>query len=180
MTVQIQRDYWPTADWRESSPQEQRMSPAVLAKLDTYVKETRPYLNTLLIVRHGYVVFERYYKEYDRQSYQLFHSLTKSVISMLIGIALQESYLSSLDQRWEELMPEYFASETGLRKKQITIRQLLKMTSGLNPDFLGYPGHQNYEAEDWIRFAIEETTWANPDQLFLYCSLGSHLLSVIL
>lgn len=69
--MNIQRDYWPTEDWRESALQDQGMDPTFVPKLDEYIKETRPYLNSLLIVRHGYLVFERYYKDYTQQSYQI-------------------------------------------------------------------------------------------------------------
>jgi CubicO group peptidase (beta-lactamase class C family) len=133
MSAHIQRDYWPTARWCESSPQEQGMDPTRLLGLDTYIKETRPYLNTLLIVRHGHIVFERYYKDYNLSSYQLLHSATKSVVSALIGIALKEGYLKNLDQKWEELLSEYFTPKTDPQKRHITIRHLLKMTSGLIP-----------------------------------------------
>lgn len=180
MSTQIQREYWPTANWRESAPEEQGMDQKVLSGLDAYITETRPYLNTLLIIRHGHIVFERYYKDYNQSSYQLLHSATKSIVSALIGIALKEGYLKSLDQKWKELLPEYFTAETDVRKKDITIRHLLKMTSGLNPDFLAYPGHSGDTSEDWVRYAIEKPVPVGPDQLFMYSSLGSHLLSVML
>jgi CubicO group peptidase (beta-lactamase class C family) len=180
MTLYGQREYWPTIDWCESSPQEQEMDPTFVPALEAYIKETRPYLNALLIIRHGYLVFERYYKDYTRQSYHLLHSMTKSVISTLIGVALGKGYLHSLDQRWEEFLPQYFTHEIDQRKKQITIRHLLKMTSGLNPDFLAYPGRHGDTSNDWVRFAIEKPILTHPNQLFMYSSLGSHLLSIIL
>jgi CubicO group peptidase (beta-lactamase class C family) len=182
MEARVQRDYWPTVDWRESTPQEQGMEPDVLLRLDTYLKEvqTRPELNTVLIVRHGRIVFEYYAQGYHQQSYQLLQSMTKSVISTLIGIALQQGYLHELDQRWEDFFPEYFTAETDVKKKQITLRHLLKMTSGLNPDTIAYPGRFGENPKDWVRFAIEKPTIAPPDRFFMYCSLGSHLLSCIL
>lgn len=180
MAPYLRREYWPTTDWRESSPQEQGMNPAFVPALEAYIQETRPYLNTILIIRHGYLVFERYYKDYTWQSYQMIHSMTKSFVSALVGIALNEGYLRSLDQTWAEFMPEYFTSEAAQCKKPITIRHLLKMTSGLNPDFLAYPGRRGDTSEDWIQFAVEKPILARPGQLFMYSSLGSHLLSIIL
>lgn len=161
------------------------MDAAVLAGLEHYIDATPPRLNAILIIRHGYIVFERYYfepyfAESSSQSYQLFHSMTKSVISLLIGIALQQGYLKSIDQLWDEFTPEYFTTTRDLRKQQISIRHLLCMTSGLNPDFLGYPGYERFKTDDWIRFAADERTWTEPGHLFMYSSLGSHLLSVIL
>ena len=61
------------------------------------------------------------------------------------------------------------------------MRHLLKMSSGLNPDFLAYPGHSKEEVKDWVQYAIDIPLRAqHPDQFFLYSSLSSHLLSVIL
>ncbi len=182
MTTHMKREYWPIADWRTSSPEQQGMNPAKLLELASYLTEVqrRPTLNTLLIIRHGYLVFEHYSQDYHQHSYQLLHSMTKSITSTLIGVALQQGYLRSLDQRWEELMPEYFTAETDPRKKEMTLRHFLKMTSGLNPDFIAYPGHVRDIPSDWVRFAIEKPILAHPDQFFMYCSLGSHLLSVIL
>jgi CubicO group peptidase (beta-lactamase class C family) len=181
----MQRDYWPTEGWRETAPEEQGMDADILAGLDPYIDTTPPDLNAILIIRHGAIVFERYpfkpyYQAFDRNGYQLFHSITKSVISLLIGIALQQGYIQSLDQHWQEFTPEYFVHTSDLRKRQINIRHLLKMTSGLNPDYLGYPGYERFKSDDWVRFALKHPIRAEPGQFFMYSSLGSHLLSVFL
>src|SRR5579875_888369 len=115
MSTHIQRDYWPTMGWRESSPEEQGMDPKVLSGLDTYIAETRPYLNTLLIARHGRIVFERSTIASTPSSYQVLNSATKSIVSALIGIALQVGDLKSLEQRWEELLAEYFTAKSDRR-----------------------------------------------------------------
>jgi hypothetical protein len=54
-----QRDYWPTAGWRTKPPAQVGMDPKVLAVLDTNVAY-HPQLRSLLVVRHGYLVYERY------------------------------------------------------------------------------------------------------------------------
>jgi CubicO group peptidase (beta-lactamase class C family) len=173
-------DYWPTNGWHTSSPEKQAMNSAFIQPLETYIQNTRPHLNTLLIIRHGHIVFEYYAPEYNQHSYQMLHSMTKSFISALVGIALQRGYLKSLDQRWSEFFPDYFTSDTNPRNANITIRHLLKMTSGLNPDALAYPGRRGDNSQDWMRFALETPTLLEPNTLFMYSSLGSHLLSMIL
>jgi hypothetical protein len=55
-----QRDYWPTAGWRTAAPQDQGMDPQVLDDLDSQVPQHYPQVRSLLIVRHGYLVYERY------------------------------------------------------------------------------------------------------------------------
>ena len=59
----LKRDYWPTSEWRSSSPRKQGMDATRLKEIDTYVKESLPLTSSVLVVRDGYTVFERYYDE---------------------------------------------------------------------------------------------------------------------
>jgi CubicO group peptidase (beta-lactamase class C family) len=174
-----QGSYWPTHGWHTSSAEEQGINSTFVRPLEGYIQSTRPHLDTLLIIRHGYIVFERYYQDYMQDSYHTLNSMTKSFISALVGIALQQGYLQSLDQHWSDFFPEYFTSDTDARKTAITVRHLLKMTSGLNPDALAYPGRRGDNSQDWMRFALDTPTLLGPDTCFMYSSLGSHLLSII-
>jgi CubicO group peptidase (beta-lactamase class C family) len=77
------RDYWPTHDWRVAPPTEHGLDPATLSRLDAYAHDSNPPIAALLIVRHGYVVFERYSAGFDSRSYFDVYSITKSVLSAL-------------------------------------------------------------------------------------------------
>jgi len=83
-----------------------------------------------LIVHHGYLVFEQYYQGDDRDTTYSVRSVTKSFVSALIGIALQQGYLDSLDQKMVDLLPEYDMPGADPRIRDITLRHLLTMTSG--------------------------------------------------
>ena len=85
-----QRDYWPTAGWRTAAPAEQGMDPAVLGELDTKVSGSYPQVRSLLIVRHGYLVYERYWHGLDASDGHDSFSVTKSFTSALVGIALRD------------------------------------------------------------------------------------------
>ena len=93
----VERDYWPTAGWRTAAPAEQGMDPQVLNDLDTQVPERYPQVRSLLVVRHGYLVYEHYWQGFDAADGQELYSVTKSVVSALVGIALGERRLKSLD-----------------------------------------------------------------------------------
>ena len=80
-----QRDYWPTAGWRTAAPADQGMDPAVLGDLDRQVPDQYPQVRSLLVVRHGYLVYERYWQGFDVADGQEIHSVTKSVISARSG-----------------------------------------------------------------------------------------------
>jgi hypothetical protein len=57
--VPAHRDYWPTAGWRTAPPAQVGMDPEILAKLDADAAY-HPQLHSLLVVRHGYLAYERY------------------------------------------------------------------------------------------------------------------------
>ena len=95
LTGPIQRDYWPTAGWRTAPPARVGMDPKVLAVLDTNVAY-HPQLRSLLVVRHGYLVYERYWNG-DAHTGQAAFSVTKSFTGALVGIAPGEHHLKSLN-----------------------------------------------------------------------------------
>jgi CubicO group peptidase (beta-lactamase class C family) len=100
-------DYWPTAGWKTAAPAEQGMDPAVLDDLDTKVPEFYPQVRSVLVVRHGYLVYERYWQGVTAGDGHDVRSVTKSVVSALVGIALRDRHLRSLDQTVEELLAEH-------------------------------------------------------------------------
>lgn len=160
-------------------PEQQGLDSGVLARVDEYVKTIPPGIQAVLVVRHGYLVFERYYQNQTRNDYQMIRSATKSVISALIGIALHEGYIQSLDQTLPEFFPEHFFVDTDPCKREITLRNLLTLTAGFVPDqvaerIYGPP------PEDWVKAALEAITFSQRGQLFAYSSIGVMLLGILL
>jgi hypothetical protein len=128
------RDYWPTAGWRTATPGDQGMDPAVVGELDTKVSGTYPQVRSLLIIRHGYLVYERYWHGVDASDGHNTFSVTKSLTSALIGIALRERHLKGLDQTVGELLATHLPRNADPRLRRVTVRQLLTMTAGLAGD----------------------------------------------
>jgi CubicO group peptidase (beta-lactamase class C family) len=150
-----QRDYWPTAGWRTAAPKDEGMDPAVLDDLDTKVPESYPQVRSLLVVRHGYLVYERYWHGLDAADGHNSHSMTKSVTSALVGIALGERHLTSLDQTVEQLLAAHLPANADPRLRRVTLQQLLTMTSGLASD--AKPGGRDQlrwnrmlSSRDWV------------------------------
>src|SRR5712691_1527770 len=101
------------------------MDSTVLAKIDRYAMDTFPTLLSVLIVRHGLLVIEHYYQGCRAQDSANVKSVTKSIVSALVGIALREHYLTSLDQRLIEFFPQDFPAGGDPRKRDITLKHLL-------------------------------------------------------
>jgi CubicO group peptidase (beta-lactamase class C family) len=125
-----EREYWPTSGWKTSTPEEQGMDSAKLLIADEFIQNRLPDAFSLLVVKNGYLVFEKYYSWGSPEKYAVVHSVTKSVTSALIGIALDKGYLNSVDQKLVEFFPEYITDESDPRKKEISLRDLLTMSAG--------------------------------------------------
>ncbi len=93
----IPRDYWPTAGWRHSSPATQNVDSAMLDSALAQFGTLPANVYAAMIVRHGYVVGERYYHGKDSASRYELRSATKTIVSILTGIALDRKLLRSVD-----------------------------------------------------------------------------------
>jgi CubicO group peptidase (beta-lactamase class C family) len=179
-----QRDYWPTAGWRTAAPAEQGMDPAVLGDLDTMVPASYPQVRSLLVVRHGYLVYERYRRGVTADDGHNSFSVTKSVVSALVGIALGDGRRKGLDRTVEELLADHLPADADPRLRRVTVEQLLTMTSGLAGDDAlpgGLDGISDRMAEsrDWVRHILGRQLETTPGERFAYSSAGSHLLSAM-
>jgi CubicO group peptidase (beta-lactamase class C family) len=180
--VPAQRDYWPTAGWRAAPPAQVGMDPEVLAELDAKAAY-HPQLRSLLVVRHGYLVYERYWHG-DAGSGQEAFSVTKSFTSALVGIALRDHHLKSLDQTVGELLARHLPADADPRLAKVTGRQLLTMTSGLAGDDPTVGGDLDLlvrlrQSRDWVRHILGRRLATTPGTTFAYSNAGSHLLSAI-
>jgi CubicO group peptidase (beta-lactamase class C family) len=179
-----QRDYWPTAGWRTAAPDQQGMDPAVLDDLDSIVPDSYPQVRSVLVVRHGYLVDERYWQGVDASDGHNSFSVTKSFVSALVGIALRDHHLKGLDQTVEELLADHLPADTDPRLRRVTVRQLLTMTSGLAGDDALLGGADGIsdrmaQSRDWVRHILGRRLVSPPGERFAYSSASSHLVSAI-
>lgn len=83
-----------------------------------------------LLIQDGKLLYEEYWDDYDSLSYSNSFSMAKSIVSLLIGVALDEGHIASLDDPVADYLPCFREGE----KQQVTIRHLLSMSSGLSWD----------------------------------------------
>jgi len=117
----------------------------------------RTYTNALLILKDGHIVYENYRNNTSEATRFIAFSMTKSIISVLVGIAVQEQRIKSIDDPIERYLPELGTGGYA----GVTIRQILQMRSGVDYeeryDF-GNPGiaasnHEHSLVENVTRFA---------------------------
>jgi CubicO group peptidase (beta-lactamase class C family) len=139
--------------------------------------ETYRNRRAVLVTVDGQPLVQRYYRSTPDTTANI-QSVGKTIIGTLIGIALDEGHLRSVDQTVAQLLPSYRASMSP-QVKAITLRQLLTMTAGLPPDDVFYTKVFDTR-KDWARTILADGPNQPPGQSFMYSSAGSHLLSVIL
>jgi uncharacterized protein (TIGR03437 family) len=170
---------WPTDGWPQSTPELQGMNPALLQAGDAYVRTQCPTRYSVLVFRNGYLVWEQYYHGMARDSYADVMSISKSVLSLLIGQALDRGAIETLDQKLADYFPEYFSLSSDARKRLITLRQMLTMTAGFQWDEVA-TGNNWVASKDWYKFVIDLPMAANPGDVFDYNTGLSHLLAGVL
>jgi CubicO group peptidase (beta-lactamase class C family) len=180
----VARDYWPTAGWRTAAPQDHGIDPAALAMIEDQVAKAYPQVRSVLIVRHGYLLYEHYWQGLDQTDGHEVRSVTKSVIGALVGIAIAEGKIKSLDQTVGELLAAQLPKDADPRFAGVTVQQLLTMTSGLEGDEESLGGDPRVDeatlkSSDWVRHILSRRLEAEPGTHFAYSDDGAHLLSAI-
>ena len=115
---------WPQPEWAISTPEAEGMSVDKVEKLKALFAEKKT--QAALVIRHGKIVAEWYWDDKDKDSKFQAFSITKSVASTAIGMLVKDGKVK-LEQPASDFIPEWKSDD----RKDITIRHLLTMTSGL-------------------------------------------------
>ena len=174
-----QEPFWPTHGWRTASPESQGLDPGALAQAFDFVRTHHVPIHSLLIVRHGYLVLDAYFWPFQAGRTHDLASVTKSVTSTLVGIAIGQGRLTGVDQPVLPLFAGLAITNRDARKERITLEHLLTMTSGLDCHYAPRETTlwQMFTAPDWVRFVLDLPMANEPGARYEYCSPGMHLLS---
>jgi CubicO group peptidase (beta-lactamase class C family) len=166
--------------WLTSSPAEQGMDPQKIADMLQTVQQKHINLHSLLVIRHGFIVSENYFQTYDRERLHEIYSCTKSFISTLVGIAVDQGYIKRLDQKVLDFFPgQTFEGQNAL-KDSITLDDMLTMTSGLGWNESDETITDLYMSGNWAKFVLDLPMADPPGMKFNYCTGCTHVLSVVL
>ncbi|HET7091274.1 MAG TPA: serine hydrolase [Anaerolineae bacterium] len=173
--------YWPTHGWRSSTPEEQGFDSAKLAEGLLAIRERNISIHSLMLIRNGSVFLDAYFYPYDGSTYHDLASVTKSVMTSLIGIAATQGKLN-LDAPMVSFFPNRTIANRDARKERITVRHLASMSSGLDCTEADSERtlRQMWASRDWVQFALDRPVAWEPGTHWVYCSPGMHLLSAIL
>lgn len=205
---------WPTKGWAESTPAAEGLDPAPLEAFDRELASGKNgYVDSMLVIGHGKVVYEKTYDhsaEYARlfagkgepgiynyydpgwhpyykgTKLHTMQSVSKSVTSALVGIAIGEGKLPGVDAK---AMPYFgaFRIPPDPRRDRMTIADILTMRTGIRWDeeSTDYTDPRNNCAvmegkDDWVRYVLEQPMAEDPGKVFVYDSGATELLSYLI
>ena len=195
--VVAEDDYFPPSDtrggWRTCKPASVNMDAQKLDWAFDYASRSSQH-GGLLVVRHGWLAFEKYYGRGNREAIPAMASCGKALVSIACGIMLEEKrdlFPDGLDQKvfTEKYLPEALPLDDP-RKANITLGQLLTMAAGLHGEGSN-PGFVNFEPSVALQplprsnlgqdmDAIRTPLWTNPGDGYSYASASPHVASIVL
>ncbi|HHV60028.1 MAG TPA: serine hydrolase [Clostridiaceae bacterium] len=196
---------------KKSQMEAEGLDPVLVNKGFDSLKEEFPAIYSLLVIKNGKLVFEKYntgiypfykniYSGLKKAQYRgmgkIFRfsdlsfrdvydgkwnirSVTKCVLSLLAGVAVDKGYIPSLDNRVIGYFPEY-ESQAAREKNNIRIRHLLSMKSGLESIEKRAMSISMIKSSDWIKFILNLNFESTPGEKFSFNTADSHLLSGVL
>jgi CubicO group peptidase (beta-lactamase class C family) len=136
-------------------------------------------LETLIVARDGEVLVEHGFRGHSTRAPTNVKSVSKVIISALVGIAIDKGLLEGPDQRIAPLLGDKLPAEPDPRLHEITLGNLLSMQAGLQRTSGANYGRW-VASRDWVRAALAQPLVDEPGGGMLYSTGNSHLLSAIL
>lgn len=136
-------------------------------------------LETVLVAHAGQLVSARGYRDHSPENPTNIKSASKTVMSALVGIAIDKGVLEGVDQKVVDLLPDDLPKERDPRLQAVTVGHLLSMQAGLEPTS-GAEYSRWILSRNWVRDALGRPFVGEPGGDMLYSTGSTHLLSAIL
>lgn len=170
--------YWNKMDvdyqsfnWPISTPEKYEIKQSLINEKLINKFETLHYPLSLLIIKNDSLITEKYFNGSNLNTAFNIESATKSIVSILVGIAIDKDLIKDENVSIKNLIPEYYTKRTGLDKDSITIKSLLTMQAGWDSN-----NGRNLKGYDWIATAMSNKLKFKPGSAFLYSDIEPHFL----
>ena len=144
-------------------------------------------IHSILLIKNGKLVLEEYFYGYNRDTKHIIYSASKSVTSILMGIAMDQKMIPNVDQKVYAFLPEYKGTKWVDQKYDITLKHVLTMSAGIDWEHEKYPHHDARNSTgamtrsgDWIKFVLDRDAIERPGDRFNYSDGLAMLLGVII
>jgi CubicO group peptidase (beta-lactamase class C family) len=172
----------PADQWTLVAPASVGMDAATLAQAPAAVTADSG-ISALLVMRHGQPVMEQYWNGYDQDTLHDLRSATKSITSLLVGMAIDQHALGGVDDTVAQWLSADYPGAPALARG-LVLENLLTMQSGLAcNDWDGSsPGNEEhmYGAQDWVQFWANLPSAKPPGTVESYCTGNAVALGHVL
>ena len=155
------------------------MNQEKVAEMERVIRKDYSNMAGMVIRKDGETVYENYYNGFTADNRIHVFSVTKSILSILIGIALDKGYIESVDQKVLEFFPEYTVKRGEKTIQNITLKHLLTKTAPYKYKFNPYTKY--FTSMDWVKFSLDKLGGRGTIGKFRYAPIvGPDILSGIL
>lgn len=170
------------SDWVTASPEEVGFESAALIEMFDYIREHNVPVHSVQIARHGKLFLDAYFYPYSPEMRHDVASVTKSVTSTLIGLAIEKGFIRDVQQPVLSFFPNRYAANSDARKQKLALEHLLTMQAGWDCGFEAKEARlfEMRRSADWLQFMLDLPMIAEPGTRFAYCSGNPHVLSTII
>ncbi len=174
--------------WEVSSLQAEGIDTRIIEDITAEILDEDSYENVLsmLIIKNSKLVHEAYSPYCQRNTLHVIASITKTVTSTLIGLAIDKGFIESVDSKVYDLIPEYRDLITDSRFNKISLKNIMTMTSGIDwNERVSYndPRNSEYqmvESENWMKYVLSRGIKYAPETIYNYNTGSIHLLSAVI
>jgi CubicO group peptidase (beta-lactamase class C family) len=167
-TIPFAEEYWPgESDWQTIDPNAAGMKYEAMGRISALAQENNS--GSLLVLRGGKIVLERYWAGHTEDTRLSIASSTKSMTAIMIGMALEEGKFKTVDQS----ISDFYTPWKTTPKENITLRHMLSMTSGMNSK--GYSAGIQSDRDQFVHNATMPLV-ATPGTQWRYNTAAYHML----
>jgi len=177
-------DVWPTNGWSSSTPEEQGMDSALLADMLETIQSQGYEIDSVLVARNGVLVLDSYRYPAEPLAPHIIHSCTKSIVSGLVGIAIEQGHIEGVRSPILEIFSNRQVANLDQDKKAMMLEDVLTMSTGFRCEdsyLHRWRGlNELRSSNDWVQYVLDLPMSEEPGTRFEYCNSASFLLSAII
>ncbi len=171
--------------WQTNNLKSLKTDTTSIYKLFEQIKNKENKIHSVLLVKDNQLIIEEYFKNHTSNKQHDLRSTTKSIKSILMGIAINKGFINSVDDPISKYLKTPVPTQNlDERKAKITIKHLLTMSSGLdcNDWDKKSKGQEDkiYKKKDWLQYMLNLPIVNEPGKTSNYCSMGVVLIAEII
>ena len=169
--------------WELASEEEKHFDASIMDNLVNKLPDLAAgKIYSLLIVTGGKITYEKYFHRHQKNRASLTYTITQMVQALLLGIALDQGVIKSVDDKFINYFEGHYGDIKNLDslKKTITIRQLLTMTPGFTWHEWAGKLPEMLKSRDWVRNVLEQPMLDVPGEKYMYNGGCSQIMAGII